>query len=300
MVRIKTLEAFLLVADLGSLSRAAKVQGTTQSFVSRQIAQLEGEWGDKLFDRTGRGMALSGFGERLAPEVRRLLAQMRQLDAAVRDNAGLLTGDVRVGVVPSMAQRLFPALFADLQKRAPAVRLHLVEAFTGTLDQALAAGHLDLAVMNRFDDASRAEEDVIGSLDTLLVGKAGHPLVRRDAVRFNDLDGVPLVLAPVPNGLRTYLDRHARALGIRLNVRAEVNTLSAMLNIVGNGDAFTILGMLAVDAQVSEGRLRTSQILNPAMTRTVSLAMTRQHPLSKAARVVAARTRELATRLLTG
>ena len=298
MINFKKLETFLLVSDLGSLSRAAKFMGATQSFISRQIGQLEDEWGDKLFERTGRGMALSSFGQRLKPEVSLLFEQMRRMDAAVRDNAGILTGDVRIGIIPSMAHRLFPLLFADIQKRAPAVRLHLVEAFTGTLDEQLTAGSLDLAIMNRFDESLRSEEDVLGSLDTLLVGKAGHPLVQRKVVRFNELADVPLVLAPAPNGLRTFLERHSGMLGIRLNIKAEVNTLSAMLNIVGNGDAFTLLGMLAVDELVHAGCLQTSQIVSPAMTRTVSLGLTRHHPLSRPARVVAKRTRELASRLL--
>ena len=297
-MNFKRLEAFLLVAELGSLSRSAKVMGTTQSFVSRQIAQLEEEWGDKLFDRTGRGMTLSNFGERLRPEVSQLFEQLRQLDAAVRDNAGALSGIVRIGVIPSMARRLMPMLFTDLQQRAPAVQLHLVEEFTGVLDELLTAGRLDIAIMNRFDEMPRADEHLLGSLDTLLVGRAGHPLLRHASIRFRDLDRIPLILAPMPNGLRSHLDRHARMMGIELNIRTEVNSLAAMVNIVSNGDAFTILGELAVDNELSAGRLATSQIYDPAMTRRVSLALTRHHPLSRPARMVATRVRELATGLL--
>ena len=71
-----------------------------------------------------------------------------------------------------------------------------------------------------------------------------------------------------------------------------------MVNIVSNCDVFTILGELAVDNEVSAGRLAISQIYDPAMTRSVSLALTRHHPLSRPARMVATRVRELATQLL--
>ena len=298
MTNLKFLEAFLLVADLGSLSRAAKVMGTTQSFVSRQIATLEEQWGDKLFVRTGRGMSLSNFGQRVRPEVSVLFEHLRQLDLAVRDNAGALSGAVSVGVVPSMARQLLPMLYADIQQRAPTVRLHLVEEFTGVLDAQLTAGTLDIAIMNRFDETPRVVEDVLGSLDTLLVGRAGHRLFKHARIRFRDLDDVPLVLAPNPNGLRSHLDRHAKSLGINLNVCAEVNSLAAMVNIVKKGEAFTILGHLAVDSEVAAGELAIAQVYDPTMTRSVSLALTKHHPFSRAARMVARRVRELATQLL--
>jgi DNA-binding transcriptional LysR family regulator len=298
MTNLKKLEAFILVVDLGSLSRAAKAADTTQSFISRQIAQLEAEWGDKLFERTGRGVVLTNFGQRLHPEITQLLAQVRQLETAVKDNAGVPFGDVRVGIVPSMSRRLLPKLFADIQARAPGVRLQIVEDFTGALEEQLMAGQLDLAVMNRYSCSSRHGEDVLGYVDTLLIGKPGAAGVAGESIRFRDLDNLPLVLPPVPNGLRTLLDQQARLQGIRLNITLEVNTLSAITNIAANGNAFSFLPLLAVEQEVAMGRLSALQITDPDMRRTISLGLTRQHPLSKAARLVASRTRELTSALL--
>src|SRR5690606_30444415 len=122
---------------------------TTQPQVSRQIAQLESEWGDRLFERTGRGVVLSNFGKRIEPEVRLLLAQARQLEAAVENVSGVPSGTVDLGVVPSLSRRLLPRLLAYLREKAPGVRLRFTEDFTGTLEERLAAGHLDMAVMNR-------------------------------------------------------------------------------------------------------------------------------------------------------
>lgn len=298
MTNLKKLEAFILVADLGSLSRAAKAADTTQSFISRQITQLEAEWGDKLFDRTGRGVVLTNFGQRLHPEIRQLLEQVRQLETAVKDNAGVPSGEVRVGLVPSMSRRLLPTLFADIQARAPGVRLQIVEDFTGALEEQLMAGQLDLAVMNRYSCSTRHGEDVLGYVDTMLIGKPGAAGVPGESIRFRDLDNLPLVLPPVPNGLRTLLDQQARLQGIRLNVTLEVNTLSAITSIAANGNAFSFLPLLAVEQEVAMGRLSALQIIDPDMRRTISLGLTRHHPLSKAARLVASRTRELTTGLL--
>lgn len=103
-MKLKQLSTFLLVADMQSLSRAAIASDTAQSLVSRQIAMLEAQWGRRLFDRTGRGMTLSDFGRRMYPEVKQIVEQMRQLDAAASEAAGVLTGTVHVGVLPSLSR----------------------------------------------------------------------------------------------------------------------------------------------------------------------------------------------------
>lgn len=78
-MNLKQLQTFVLVADLGSLSRAATAMDMAPSLVSRQIGQLEGEWGDRLFERTGRGMALSDFGRRMLGEAKLVLDQVQRL-----------------------------------------------------------------------------------------------------------------------------------------------------------------------------------------------------------------------------
>ena len=115
-MKFKQLNTFLLVADMQSLSRAAIASDTAQSLVSRQIAMLEAEWGRRLFDRTGRGMALSDFGRRMYPEVKCVVDQMCQLDASASEAAGVLTGTVHVGVLPSLSRQLLPMLLADVRE----------------------------------------------------------------------------------------------------------------------------------------------------------------------------------------
>src|SRR3546814_12762843 len=90
-------------------------------------------------------MRLSNFGQEVMPEIIELLAQAGRLEACIRDNYGVPAGNVRVGVVPSMSRQLLPRLFEDIQKRAPEVRLLVVEGFTGESDMQLAAGEIGTA-----------------------------------------------------------------------------------------------------------------------------------------------------------
>jgi DNA-binding transcriptional LysR family regulator len=297
-VNIKQLETLTLVAELGSLSRAAKAMGVAQSLVSRSIGQLEGEWGDRLFERTGRGVVLSEFGRRVLPEVALLLAQSARLQDEVKGAAGVPSGAVRIGVLPSMARRLVPRLFEMLRSEAPGVLLHFSEGFSGQLDEQLAAGRLDMAVINRYGRGPRQDEDVVGEVPTFLVCSASHALAERKRLPFRQLAGMPLVLPPAPNGLRSVLDQHARQQGIALDVVLEVESLATMKEVVASGHAMTILPKLGVDEEIRAGQLAALEIVEPAIPRIIAIGVTRHHPLSRASRYVLALLHELVPELI--
>ncbi|WP_422649797.1 LysR family transcriptional regulator [Cupriavidus sp. H18C1] len=299
-MNLKQLETLALVAELGSLSRAARTLGVAQSLVSRGIGQLEAEWGDRLFERTGRGVVLSEFGRRVMPQVELLLAQSARLRDEIKDSAGVPSGVVRIGVLSSMARQLVARLFESLRARAPGVRLHFTEGFSGQLDEQLASGRLDIAVISRYGPAARQDEDVMGQVATYLVCAAGHPLARRRRIALRELAGLPLVLPPAPNGLRSILDQHARQLGIALDIVLEVESLATMKDVAMGGHAMTILPMLGVDEEVRNGRLAVIEIVEPALPRTIAIGLTRHHPLSRAARLVLAELHTLVPALLPG
>lgn len=298
-MNLRQLASFVLVADLQSLSRAALAADTAPSLVSRQLAQLEAEWGGALFERTGRGMVLTDFGRRMAPEARALLAQAGRLEASAREAAGVLSGTVRIGVLPSMSRRLLPALLADVRAQAPQVRLQAMEGFSGDLDEQLAAGRLDLIVVNRYGASALRGEDVLGTVDTCVVGRPDAPLLRGAAtLPFRRLAGVPLVLPSVPNGLRTTLDQLARRHRVALDILMDVDTAGAMKEVALAGHAFTLLPRMAVAGEIAAGTLAAVPVVRPAIPRTIALGLGSHHPLSKAARWVATRLRLLAVELL--
>ena len=97
---------FVDTAEMGSLSKAAVAYGTSQPHISRRISHLEQEYGGRLFVRTGRGVALTELGRRIAPQIRAWLTSTQQLANDVRTSAGTPIGTVRIGSLPSTAHPL--------------------------------------------------------------------------------------------------------------------------------------------------------------------------------------------------
>src|SRR5699024_1557981 len=140
--------------------------------------------------------------------------------------------------------------------------------------------------------------DLLGYVNTMLIGKAGSPVLANKDVDFVRIDGLPLVVPPTPDGMRTFLTREAMARQIELNITLEVNTISALTRIAASGKGFTFLPLLAVSDEVKRGKLAASRIVNPSMVRTISMGLNRHQPLSRAARLVAQRVRSLMRELL--
>ncbi|MCI0686126.1 MAG: LysR family transcriptional regulator [Sporichthyaceae bacterium] len=190
-MQIESLQVIRTVAELGSITDAARALGYTQSAVSRQIAAIELELGGQLFDRLPRGVALTEEGRSLLPHLDAIVARLdtakRELDAL----RGLGAGRLRVGAFPTAVAALVPRALAEFRDAYPKVALSLVEGRTPILLDRLDTGDADVAVVSAPPDAplDSARFDLHHLLDEqlLVAVPSNHWLARRTTVRFADL-----------------------------------------------------------------------------------------------------------------
>lgn len=298
MSNLQAIQAFLAVADHGSVLLASKATGDTASSLSRHVSALEQDWRQKLFERTGRGMVLTDFGQQIYAEAQKFADYSRRFDEMARGAAGLLSGEVKIGLVPSISRLLLVDLVEDLRKIAPSVKVHVVEAFSGSLERKLASGHCDIAVMNRYSDSPRDYEDILGSVDSLLIGSPNGNDRGDHSISLDRALSLPLVVAPMPDGLRTFLNHHAAIRGQKPNILIEVNSLAAMTRLAESGYAYACLPAYAVRDELQSGRLQGLKIIDPHIRRTIAIGYSTHHPMSNSARFAARRIRELVKRFI--
>ncbi len=290
------LKLFVQVAEAGSLSKAAVLLDSVQSAISRQIAALEAEAGRRLFDRTGRGVALTEFGKRLFPEIKALVLEAERVESLMQGKDELPAGEVRIGLMPSVSELLVAALFKRIREKYPAIRLRIFEGSNGQLDEWVSNGRIDMAVLYRYGKTVRRGEDVLFEVDTYLVGPPGDRLTTQPTIDFARLDGLPLVLPGAPNGLRVALDQIARRQreGFTLSVVLEADSLPIQRSMASHGEAYAVHGGVVVWRDVKAGIVSASRIVNPEMRRAMVLATTTQHPLTLASRETASIVRGVA------
>jgi LysR family transcriptional regulator, nitrogen assimilation regulatory protein len=285
-VDFSRLDVFARVADRGSLSKAAVALSTTSSALSRQMALLEQECGGRLFHRTGRGLVLTELGQRILPRVHALLQDVAQLSDEIKGNAGVPSGEVRLGVLAAPAASLLPPLYVRLRQLHPAVRLRVIEGSTGQMDEWISSGQVDIALVARQGDRVTANEHPMATSHSCLVAAAGDPLVQAPTVEFSALSGLPMVLPGSPNGMRRTLESLMKQRGLCLEVAMEADSLLVQVAMAARGCGYIVLPRHAVADWVAAGTLAASRIVNPGMTRTVALVASTQRPSTLASREV--------------
>ncbi|PTM52238.1 LysR family transcriptional regulator [Phreatobacter oligotrophus] len=194
-------EAFILVADLGSFTRAAAVLNTTQAAVSLRIRRLEDHLGRRLLERTPRQVRLSHAGARFLEPARDLIAAGRRAAEAVQDESLSLA----LGVTHHLVGPGLPRLLRQIAVRDSGVTLHLRTGGTRALLDRFDAGELDAVVVLRHDESRRGGE-------TLLTEPFGWYCA-------GDIDlppgaPVPLAAQPEPCALRAMAVRALEAAGL--------------------------------------------------------------------------------------
>ena len=172
---IGLLRAFAAVADRRSMTAAAEILHLTQGAVSQQIARLEALAGGPLLARDRPGLRLTSAGERLLGQARRMVALNDEVWTEL--NGGALTGPVRVGVPYDLLGPRFGSVLKRYAEACPDVELSLRSAASADLARDLAAGRLDLAII---EEPVGSETGELLAVDRLVwVGARGGAAHRR-------------------------------------------------------------------------------------------------------------------------
>ncbi len=174
----RQLRAFLAIADTGSLGRAARVVNLTQPSLSRLVQTMEARLGHRLFERGGKGMALTEAGTLMLPRARHLIGEMQAARDELAALGGLRRGTVRVGAVAAVMRTLVADTAARVLAETPLLSFDLIEAVDGELLEALLTRRVDLVVTSR--PLVHRDVTAIGlgaySDAFAVFGAAGHPL----------------------------------------------------------------------------------------------------------------------------
>jgi DNA-binding transcriptional LysR family regulator len=285
---------FIKVTELGSVTHAAVTLGVPQSVVSRQINLLEREAGGRLFRRTGRGVVLTDFGQKIFPGVKALVVQADQLTDEIRTSAGEPVGTVRLGMLPSSVKLFVGALFHAGIRRFPKVQLHFTEGSSVQLEDWLNQGRLDLSLLLRESDIESLDEPTLRRVQLSLVGPPDDPITSQGEVNFDDLAKLPLVLPGEPHLLRARLDTLARERNVKFNISVEADSLHLQEAAVAAGCGYAIVAAREMPIKHIDV-LSYARIVNPELTRRVVLSTTVLRPHTLATRAISALIQELNT-----
>ncbi len=278
-MELHQLRYFCAVAETGSFSRAAEHSHVSQPSLSQQILKLEAELGARLFDRLGRSVRLTEVGKAFLP---RALSVLRELEAArgdVVESKESVSGQVAVGVIPTVAPYFLPPVLAAFAKLFPKSTVTVVEEITPVLLQRLRAGSIDIAILalpvrgHEFEALPLITEPLFAALPR------NHRLSRNKTVALRELRKEPFLLLRDGHCFRENAIAACDRARVSPQVVFESGQFSSLLGLVGAGVGVSLVPAMAVDRR---SQVRFVRISDPTATRTIGALTLRGRSLSRA------------------
>ena len=268
-MEIRNLNTFLQVSLMQSFTKAADVLGYTQSNVSSQIRQLETEIGAPLFNRMGKNVTLTQYGQMLMPYAQQIVATSAQIETLLvsKDNIG---GTIRVGFCESLFECLLEETFCKYHEQFPNVIIDVTVDATSKLLKKVQTNEIDAACLIA---------DFTGNSDLCywnkeqckmkVVASPGHPILQNGPVSVQSLGNREFILmedtAPYILNFISLLYNN----NIEISSFLKVQSPEAAIKIMQRGEYLSVLPDYSVKKAIAEGRLANIDVSGFEQTQTV-------------------------------
>lgn len=276
---LKQLEYFARVVEEGSFSRAAAALNLSQPSVSRQISLLEEELGQKLLERTGRGVVPTSAGTTLLGHARSMLNSAAQALFELKELRDEPTGTIIVGIPNRLAVVLAVPLILNFRKALPYAKISVVEGLSPYLRDNLIDGSLDVALLFAPRPTPLLSYERLHQDTLVMVAPAHVPLPA--SLPYRALENYELVLPSTSKPIRTLVDEALAEHGGKLNIVAEVGAVQTALRVVESGMACSIIPRSALTLKAPDSGIRVAELTDPTVSNDLYLALPRSRPISR-------------------
>ncbi|MDH3621404.1 MAG: hydrogen peroxide-inducible genes activator [Gammaproteobacteria bacterium] len=201
---IKQLQYFLALTETGHFGRAAERCFVSQSAFSNAIQELEANLAAQLVDRTNRNVTITAKGQEVAVQARLVVRDIESLVEIARGKDRPLTGELRLGVIPTIAPFMLPGALPKLRKSYPDLELLLAEDQTDRVYQRLMEGDLDVLLLALPWQMQGVEEMPLFRDAFCLACRDGTQRVDPENYRYNRLDSDSILLLEDGHCLREH------------------------------------------------------------------------------------------------
>ncbi len=284
-IALRQIRAVIAVCEEGSFTRAAERENATQSGISQHVAAVERALGIKLFERSPAGVTATPAGLR---DYKRCVAAGGMLESAreeARGVGGLVSGDLRIGLMPTFTRAVLAPTLEYFVPRCPEVRLHIVEGYSGLLTEMVLADELDFAVVPAFEgQVGLRSRLLVRDREMLLSGKE-RGLTPLAPVRLKDCAPLKIVVPGAQNVRRRNLETYFNTHGVDIAALLEMDAMIGTLEFVACSDWVTILPSVISVNDIGRGELTVNPIVDPELHAEFVVIQPTRRTLSTQARL---------------
>lgn len=279
MISIKHLRYFAALAQHRHFGRAADACAISQPALSLQIKDLEDLLGAQLVERDRRQIRLTSLGEAFAGRAQHILRSVDELADLARASSPSLGGRLRIGMIPTVAPYLLPAVIRRLTERFPAVDLRPREAVTGKLTEDLITGGLDVAVMALPVSEPSLQDHPLFDEEFVLVRALADR--HKPPPSVEKLRAMRLLLLEEGHCFRDQALAFCNMTSGLSQDPMEGSSLATLVRMVGAGMGVTLVPEMAVAAETSAVEVSIARLAEPRPRRRIGLVWRKTNPLAE-------------------
>jgi LysR family hydrogen peroxide-inducible transcriptional activator len=276
---LRQLRYFDALARHGHFGRAAEACSISQPALSVQIKDLEEALGAELFERAARQLRLSAFGEEFLLRVRDILRSVDELGDLARAHRHQLVGRLRIGVIPTVAPYLLPAMISSLTRTNADLDIHVRETVTPKLIQELAEGRLDTAIVALPISEPQMEETPLFNENFVLVRPLedeGKPVPSKDTLR-----EMRLLLLEEGHCFREQALSFCDMGSVRPREILDGSSLTTLVQMVGAGIGVTLIPEIAMSVETRSAAVSIARFQEPQPSRTIGMIWRKTSPIAR-------------------
>ncbi|HSI57125.1 MAG TPA: LysR family transcriptional regulator [Ideonella sp.] len=266
-MNLRTLRYFVAIADAGSLTAAAEAVSVAQPALTRQLRELEADLGVQLLLRMPRGVRLTPAGVTLYESAQRMLAEAARVRQLLASRNSDQKSTVVLGASPTLTRVLLPGVFENCLRSVAGIQLRAREAFTPALLDWLERGVIDMAIVTNPEPGRPLSlYPLLGEPFALV----SHPSLKiAPVVSVRQLAGLPLLMTTLHRNL---VDRQLLPLGARLQLRAEIDSVDSIRELVMRSPWATLMPISVFKEPAAAKAVVISEISGVQLNRLLVLA----------------------------
>jgi len=262
----RRLQVFHTVARLLSFTKAAETLHMTQPAVTFQVRQLEEYFNTRLFDRTHNRISLTEAGERVYQYADRIFELYSEMENAVREMTGEISGSLTIGASTTIAEYMLPALLGDFRNQYPDVSIHLKVSNTDGIVSMVENNTIDLGVVEAPVSNKNLVVDKCRDDRLVAIVPPNHDLAARDSISMEELLEHPFICREEGSGTREVISEYickTDECRQTMQIAMELGSPEAVKGAVEAGMGISVVSNATIQKELRLGTLVALQIQPP-------------------------------------
>ena len=284
MITLTQLEYIVAVDTFRHFGKAAEHCFITQPTLSMQIKKLEEDLEVVIFDRSKQPLIPTDVGRRIIDQSRIILQDTNQIDSIIKDHKNLISGELRIGIIPTLAPYLLPLFIGDYKRKYPNIDIKVEEVTTENIVDQLSRDLLDVGILVTPLKEDRIQERPLFYEEMMLYLNNEHPLLDKHPLTVKDIAVPEIWLLSDGHCFRHQVINLCSFKGganSNLPFHFEAGSLETLMNIIDREGGITLIPELTALEMSKDRQVHVRRFEDMTPLREVSLVYSRHYAKNK-------------------